>query len=94
MISLLTSNINKLGSEVMQEKHEEIAQWMLNELKEKGILRQEDVVEHIKSVYGSHYLYVNEAGHVSIDKAVKKIYKKLHNGRAAWDRDGFFWAWT
>jgi len=78
----------------MQKKSEEIAHWMLSEVKEKGILKQEDVVLHIKNVYGSQYLYVNELGHTSIDKEVKKLYKKLHNGRAAWDRDGFFWAWT
>jgi len=78
----------------MQEKSEEIAQWMLSEVKEKGILRQEDVVSHIKEYYGDQYLYVNELGHTSIDKEVKKLYKKLHNGKAAWDRDGFFWAWT
>lgn len=78
----------------MQEKCEEIAHWMLHEVKERGILRQEDVVAHIKNRYGNQYLYVNEAGHTSIDKEVKKIYKKLHKGRVAWDRDGFFWAWT
>ena len=78
----------------MKEKSEEIAQWMLSEVKEKGILKQEDVVSHIKNQYSVEYLYVNEAGHTSIDKEVKKIYKKLHKGRAAWDRDGFFWAWT
>lgn len=78
----------------MQEKSEEIAQWMLSELKVKGILRQEEVVSHIQNLYGTQYLYVNELGHTSIDKEVKKIYKKLHKGRAAWDRDGFFWAWT
>jgi hypothetical protein len=79
---------------MMQEKSEEIAQWMLSEVIEKGILRQEDVVSHIKSNYGSQYLYVNELGHTSIDKEVKKIYKKLHKGRVAWEREGFFWAWT
>jgi len=78
----------------MQEKSEEIAQWMLTEVKEKGILRQEDVVSHIKDHYGIQYLYVNELGHTSIDKEVKKIFKKLHKGKVAWDRDGFFWAWT
>lgn len=78
----------------MQQKCEEIAQWMLSELIEQGMLRQEDVVSHIKALYGVQYLYVNEAGHTSIDKEVKKRFKKLHNGRAAWDRDGFFWAWT
>ena len=72
----------------------EIAEWMLAELKFRGILHQEEAVAHIRGKYGEQYLYTNENGNVSIDKAVKKTFKKLHGGRAAWERDGFFWGWT
>lgn len=78
----------------METKAEEIANWMLQELKERGTLKQEFVVAFISEHYGEQYLYTNENGNQSIDKEVKKIFKKLHGGRAAWDRDGFFWAWT
>ncbi|WP_020620775.1 DUF6953 family protein [Paenibacillus daejeonensis] len=78
----------------MESKAAEIADWMLAEVKERGILRQEDVVQHIADNYGEQYLYTNENGNQSIDKEVKKLFKKLHRGKAAWDRDGFFWGWT
>jgi hypothetical protein len=73
---------------------EEVATWMLNQLKFAGILRQTEAVEHIRTHFGEKFLYVNENGNESIDKEVKKLFKKMHGGKAAWDRDGFFWGWT
>jgi len=78
----------------MESKAAEIAEWMLEEVKERGILRQEEVVQFIADHYGGLYLYMNDNGNPSIDKEVKKLFKKLHRGKAAWDRDGFFWGWT
>ncbi|MCZ8519807.1 MULTISPECIES: DUF6953 family protein [Paenibacillus] len=78
----------------MEHTPEEAARWMLNELRNAGILYQQDAVNHIRSQFGEHFIYVNENGNESIDKEVKKIFKKLHGGKAAWDRDGFFWGWT
>ncbi|MBO7745695.1 hypothetical protein I8J29_15900 [Paenibacillus sp. MWE-103] len=77
-----------------EQTAEEIARWMLAELEASGRLEQDRAVAHILSRYGDSYLYRHENGNVSIDKDVKKRFKKLHGGRAAWERDGFFWAWT
>lgn len=77
-----------------EQQVEEIAQWMLTELQSAGMLHQDQAVAHIRSHYGDAFIYVNEKGNASIDKEVKKRFKKLHGGRAAWERDGFFWAWT
>jgi len=84
----------KIGVIIMETKVQEIAEWMLQEVKEVGTLHQEVAVAYIVQNYGEQYLYVNENGNQSIDKDVKKLFKKMHGGRAAWDRDGFFWAWT
>lgn len=78
----------------MSRTAEEVAAWMLGELKEKGILHQGEAVAHIKSQFGESFIYVNEHGNPSIDKEVKKIFRKLHKGKAAWERDGFFWGWS
>ncbi len=78
----------------MENSSQDIAEWMLEELREIGTLHQETVVAYIKEHYGEQYLYTNENGNLSIDKEVKKLFKKIHRGKAAWDRDGFFWAWT
>jgi hypothetical protein len=72
----------------------EIAEWMLEKVKFAGILYQTDAVNHILANYGESFIYVNENGNTSISKEVKKIFKKMHGGRVAWDRDGFFWGWT
>ncbi|TVY11740.1 DUF6953 family protein [Paenibacillus cremeus] len=80
--------------ETTTAKAAEIAEWMVKEVKFRGILYQTEVIDHILANYGEAYIYVNENGNQSIDKEVKKRFKKLHGGKAAWDRDGFFWGWT
>lgn len=78
----------------MENTAQEIAEWMMNELKAAGILHQCDAVDYIKKHYGEAYIYTNDNGNESISKEVKKIFRKLHRGRAAWERDGFFWGWS
>ena len=78
----------------MEFTADQVAEWMTSELKDKGKLNQIDAVKHIFDNFGEDFIYVNDNGNRSISKDVKKSFKKLHNGRAAWDRDGFFWYWT
>ncbi|RED64599.1 DUF6953 family protein [Cohnella lupini] len=78
----------------MEKTTEDVAEWMFQELRNAGVLYQTDAVNHIKSEFGDRFVYVNDKGHASIDKDVKKAFKKLHGGKAAWDRDAFYWGWT
>jgi hypothetical protein len=78
----------------MNASADDVAQWMLKEVEFAGILHQQHAVAYITANYGEQFIYVNENGNPSISKEVKKIFKKLHGGKAAWDRDGFFWGWT
>lgn len=71
-----------------------IAEWMFNEVKSAGILYQTDAVNYIINNFGETFIYVNENGNQAISKDVKKEFKKLHAGRAVWERDAFFWGWT
>ncbi len=73
---------------------EEVADWMLEQVRGNGILYQADAVEYIREHFGASFIYVNENGNESIDKEVKKVFRKLHRGKAAWERDGFFWGWS
>ncbi len=73
---------------------DEVAEWMFKELRFAGVLHQAEAVNYIKSHFGEKFIYVNDKGHASIDKDVKKAFKKLHGGKAAWDRDAFYWGWT
>jgi hypothetical protein len=72
----------------------EVAEWMFSELKNSGVLYQTAAVNYIKEQFGEQFIYVNDNGHESIDKEVKKAFKRLHGGKAAWDRDAFYWGWT
>ncbi|MFC4775841.1 DUF6953 family protein [Paenibacillus sp. GCM10023252] len=72
----------------------EVAEWMVDKIRNDGILYQTDAVAYIREHFGETFLYVNENGNESIGKEVKKIFRKLHGGRAAWERDGFFWGWS
>ncbi|QTH41835.1 hypothetical protein J4772_30645 [Cohnella sp. LGH] len=78
----------------MNNSAEDVAAWMFGELRNAGILYQAAAIEHIKTHFGERFVYVNENGNASIDKEVKKAFKKLHGGKAAWDRDAFYWGWT
>ncbi|WP_337104170.1 DUF6953 family protein [Paenibacillus sp. YIM B09110] len=78
----------------MAHTADDVAEWMLNEVKSAGILHQEAAVQYIKSHFGESFIYVNDNGNESIDKEVKKAFRKLHRGKAAWERDGFFWGWS
>jgi hypothetical protein len=78
----------------MEFTADDVAEWMLKEVRFAGILYQADAVTHIKTNFGESFIYINDNGNPSISKDVKKIFKKLHKGRVAWDRDGFFWGWT
>ncbi|WP_068613401.1 DUF6953 family protein [Paenibacillus tuaregi] len=78
----------------MESSEQQIAEWMIQEIRHRGILRQEEAIEYVRSHFGEQYVFRNENGNVSLAKEVKKAFRKQHGGRVAWDRDGFFWAWT
>jgi hypothetical protein len=73
---------------------QEVAEWMVHEIRERGILHQNEAIEHVRNHFGEEFVFVNENGNQSLSKEVKKHFRKLHGGKVAWDRDGFFWGWT
>ncbi|WP_128099938.1 hypothetical protein [Paenibacillus sp. DCT19] len=78
----------------MEKTAQEVAEWMVQEIKFTGTLRQEVAIAYVKSNFGEEFVFVNESGNASLAKEVKKAFRKLHGGRIAWDRDSFTWAWT
>lgn len=78
----------------MEVTAQEVAEWMVKEIRSTGTLHQADAIEYVKAHFGEQFVFVNENGNTSLSKEVKKAFRKLHGGRIAWDRDGFFWAWT
>ncbi|RUT31852.1 hypothetical protein EJP77_10740 [Paenibacillus zeisoli] len=78
----------------MEISEQQVAQWMVEEIRQRGILHQEEAIKYVRDHFGEQYVFINENGNASLSKEVKKAFRKLHGGRVAWDRDGFFWAWT
>jgi len=74
------------------EQH--IAEWMVEQIQNHGTLKQEDAIAYVRAEHGEEYIFTSESGNVSLSKEIKKAFRKHHAGRVAWDRDGFFWAWT
>ncbi|MEW4371070.1 DUF6953 family protein [Paenibacillus kandeliae] len=73
---------------------QEIASWMIEHIRDRGMLRQEEAIDYVREQYGEQFLFTSDSGNISLDKEIKKAFRKQHGGRVAWDRDGFFWAWT
>lgn len=78
----------------MEVTPQEVAEWMVKEIRFRGTLYQADAIQYVKANFGEAFVFVNENGNASLSKEVKKAFRKQHGGRIAWDRDGFFWAWT
>lgn len=78
----------------MEPTADQVAEWMVEEIRFRGILHQGDAIAYVKEHFGEQFVFVNENGNASLSKEVKKAFRKLHKGKVAWDRDGFFWGWT
>ncbi|MFF2909305.1 DUF6953 family protein [Paenibacillus sp. NPDC057934] len=78
----------------MEVTAQDVAEWMVKEIRFTGTLYQTAAIEYVKTNFGEEFVFVNENGNASLSKEVKKSFRKLHGGRIAWDRDGFLWAWT
>jgi hypothetical protein len=78
----------------MEVSAQQVAEWMVQEIRFRGTLHQSDAINYITTHFGEAFVFVNENGNASLSKEVKKAFRKLHGGKVAWDRDGFFWGWT
>ena len=74
----------------MNEKS--VAEFMINEILEKGYVYQEYLVHDIQEKFGEEYVYVNENGNVAISKKVLNELKKLKDVNGIeWDRSDKSW---
>ncbi len=61
----------------MNDKINEIAQWLYKKVKTEYYLYQEFVVVEIMKKYGKEYLYINQNGNYAINKDVLKQFRKI-----------------
>lgn len=70
----------------------EIAQWMLDTIREEKTVYQEAVVPRIAETFGEEWVYTNENGHPAIDREVLKALRKLRDASVAWNREERCWS--
>lgn len=69
----------------------EIATWMTDIITTEQKVTQTDMVDAIEAKFGPEWTYVNDNGHVSIDRAVLREFRKSHRGAVKWDREDRAW---
>jgi len=70
---------------------EQVAQWMLSELRRVKYLYQETVVYDIASKFGEAFAYYNQNGNLAIGKDVLKAFRKLTGDSVIWERGERMW---
>lgn len=74
----------------MNEKS--VAEFMINEILEKGYVYQEYLVHDIQEKFGDDFVYINENGNLAISKKVLNDFKKLkEQNNIEWDRSDKSW---
>lgn len=68
-----------------------VAVWMLEELRQKKNLYQEQVAWDIKRRFGKSLIYDNANGNPAISKAVLKEFNKITKDDVVWSRSERFW---
>ncbi|WP_024955048.1 DUF6953 family protein [Sulfurospirillum arcachonense] len=69
----------------------DVAQFMLNELKKKGVLNQVGLVDIIKEKFGDEFVFETTHGTLTIDRKVIREFNKVKGENILWDKDGCCW---
>ena len=77
----------------MKSEHtvQQVAEWMLKELKRRGKLHQDTVVFEIAEKFGSQFTYDNEDGNLAVRIDVLATFRKLTKDSVVWVRDDSYW---
>ena len=70
---------------------QDVAAWMLDELRRDGMLFQTVVVYEMTKRFGESFAYHNSNGHLAISKAVLDAFRKLSENNVVWCRSGRYW---
>lgn len=60
----------------MEITAQEVAEWMVKEIRFTGTLHQTAAIEYVKENFGEQFVFVNENGNASLSKEVKKAFRK------------------
>lgn len=69
----------------------EVAQFMLKELNENGILPQTGLVDVIQEKFGDEFVFKTAHGSLTIDRKVISAFNKMKGDDVIWDKAGCCW---
>lgn len=69
----------------------DVALWMLEELKREKSLYQQSVVFEIQTKFGEEFTCINNNGNLVIGKGVLAEFKKLTDGQVVWVKSEKYW---
>lgn len=64
----------------MEKTAQDVAEWMVGEIKFTGTLRQEAAIEYVRANFGEQFVFVNENGNASLSKEVKRHFASFTAG--------------
>jgi Family of unknown function (DUF6953) len=70
---------------------EEVAAWMLEELRRQGVLYQEEAVAEVERRFGPAFAYINAHGNPAISRTVLGALRKLSGDDVVWVRSERCW---
>ena len=70
---------------------EDVASWMLEEVRREGCLYQETAVHDIAERFGQQFAYVNDNGNMSIHRDVLAAFRALSGDSVVWDKSERLW---
>lgn len=71
-------------------KPEDVASWMLSEIKREGCLYQDDVVDHLVR-QADDLLWENADGNLAIKRSVLTAFRRLTEENVVWVRPDRYW---
>jgi hypothetical protein len=69
----------------------DVANWLFNEVKNKGQLYQNNAAFHVKTHFGDKFVYENKNGNLAINKEVLKVFLLISIKDVVWIRREFKW---
>ena len=70
---------------------EDVANWMMEQLREGRPLYQDDAAWKIKKHYGDAFVYNNANGNPAVGKDVLKAFRKVTDDSVVWSRSERCW---
>ena len=70
---------------------QQVAEWMLAEVKRLTYLDQSDAAFRIERDFGAGFCYINDLGNTSIEKTVLKLFRTISGDNVVWERTEKQW---